>query len=470
MGRRVWGMLGGMVAVALTTPLVAQTRALDGAWTGDLPTGAGPLTIVVTFAGGDRASLAVPSRGLSGIPVTDLALGPSDSLSFAVPADGARFRGQRATPERIDGTWLQAGQRVDLTLRRSAEDAPSVPVRRQTPQAPFPYRVDEVRVEAGVVLACTATRPPEAVEPVPGAILLTVAGANDRDQTHAGHRPYAVLADHLARAGVATLRCDDRGVGGSEGDVLETDLEALTEDALAMIDRLARLDGVGPVGVIGSSEGSVVGSLAAAQAPDQVAFVVLLGGVGVSGADLIRERIVASARAEGATGIERAGVVARFDTLVALVREGGGVGLDSLAEARPDLHERFVELARTAGADDPFLPRDPMDRARLLAGPWYFAQLTLDGGAVLERVESPVLALTGSKDRTNLPGQNLPAIRRALARGGNLDATVEEIPDLNHVFQTARVGGPREYARLEESFAPVALERISTWILARFGG
>jgi pimeloyl-ACP methyl ester carboxylesterase len=150
------------------------------------------------------------------------------------------------------------------------------------------------------------------------------------------------------------------------------------------------------------------------------------------------------------------------------VTAAGGVGADQLERSRPDLYSRLLAIAREVGATDPFLPRDLDERVTLLAGPWYHAQLTLDGAAVLERVRVPVLALTGSKDRVNLPGQNLPAMRLALERAGNPDYQVSEVPELNHVFQTAVEGGIAEYGRLEESFSPQALEIIADWILARF--
>ncbi|MCA9739126.1 MAG: alpha/beta hydrolase [Gemmatimonadetes bacterium] len=343
-------------------------------------------------------------------------------------------------------------------------------LRAQTPVPPFPYTVEERTVEGqGARLACTLTRPMDAAA-APGAVLLTVAGPNDRDQTHSGHKPFLVLADHLTRQGMATLRCDDRGVGGSSGSLTDSSLEDLALDARAMVAALAREPGVGAVGVIGNSEGSVVGALAAAAAPEAVSFVVLLGGVGVEGAAVIGARLESQARQAGVPADVVGPALARFDSLVAIVREVGGVGIEALRRERPELLARLSAMAQEAGRGDPFLPQDPAARTALFAGPWYHDQVTLDGGAVLERVRVPVLALTGSRDRTNLPAQNLPAIAAALERGGNPDFQVTELSGLNHVFQTARVGGMAEYATLEETFSPRALRAISRWIGDRFGG
>ncbi|MBT8404866.1 MAG: CocE/NonD family hydrolase, partial [Gemmatimonadetes bacterium] len=154
--------------------------------------------------------------------------------------------------------------------------------RPQTPQPPFPYDVREIEVAAGAQLSCTLTTPREG-SGWPGVVLQTVAGANDRDQSHSGHRPFFVLADHLTRAGVAVLRCDDRGVGGSEGDVTTTPIDDLAADARALVSYLAALPRVGAVGVIGNSEGSVTGAIAASEGGN-AEFLIMLGGVGVRGA------------------------------------------------------------------------------------------------------------------------------------------------------------------------------------------
>jgi hypothetical protein len=36
---------------------------------------------------------------------------------------------------------------------------------------------------------------------------------------------------------------------------------------------------------------------------------------------------------------------------------------------------------------------------------------------------------------------------------------------LNHLFQTAPTGAPSEYSEIEETIAPVVLDKIASWIL-----
>ena len=82
----------------------------------------------------------------------------------------------------------------------------------------------------------------------------------------------------------------------------------------------------------------------------------------------------------------------------------------------------------------------------------------------MTKLRIPVLAINGEKDLQVSPKQNLPAVRKALEAAGNENFVVEELPGLNHLFQTAKTGAPREYAELEETMSPVALARIAGWI------
>ena len=186
--------------------------------------------------------------------------------------------------------------------------------------------------ESGVVLGCTLTLPP-GDGPFPGAALLTVAGPNDRDQTVFFHRGFAELAHGLATAGVASLRCDDRGVGTSTGDYFQASYDDLAAEALARHRELAARPEVDAdrVGFVGNSEGGAIGPLAASRATEP-AFVVLLAGPGVSGAETLRTQL------DGA--------------IITL-----GIGTERAAELRKQL-ARFLEIQ----AGDPL---DPATRVEL---------------------------------------------------------------------------------------------------------
>ena len=88
----------------------------------------------------------------------------------------------------------------------------------------------------------------------------------------------------------------------------------------------------------------------------------------------------------------------------------------------------------------------------------------------MAKVTCPVLALNGDKDLQVPPQQNLPPIRKALAARGNDNYEVDELPGLNHLFQTAKTGALSEYGEIEETMSPLAMEKVASWILKQTGG
>jgi fermentation-respiration switch protein FrsA (DUF1100 family) len=100
----------------------------------------------------------------------------------------------------------------------------------------------------------------------------------------------------------------------------------------------------------------------------------------------------------------------------------------------------------------------------MLASPWFRYFLDYDPLPALKKVQSPVLALNGSKDLQVSAAENLPLIQKALEEAGNKDVTVKELPGLNHLFQHAESGTPAEYGAIEETISPEVLQTIAEWI------
>lgn len=345
--------------------------------------------------------------------------------------------------------------------------------RPQTPQPPFPYAAEDVRVPnpgAGITLAGTLFIP-EGHGPFPAALLVTGSGPQDRDETLFGHKPFLVLADYLARKGIATLRCDDRGVGASEGNFALATTFDFAKDAEAALDWLAsrpeiRAEGVG---VIGHSEGGIVASIIASRRPG-LGFAVLLAGPGLSGEEILYLQNAAIARASGMgeEAIAKANEV--NSKLYAIAKREGDTGV------------RREELASILEAFMGGKPDDPADlkaarRAQVLPMadsllvPWFGVFLATDPASYLREAKAPVLALIGSKDLQVPPKENLEAIRNALAssRGGDGHSMAVELEGLNHLFQRTTTGLPAEYGFLPETFAPAALEVVGNWLAAVLG-
>lgn len=313
----------------------------------------------------------------------------------------------------------------------------------------------------GIELAGTLTLP-AAPGPSPAVALLGVAGPDDRDQTVGPHRGFAALAALLAESGIASLRWDDRGVGGSSGEYFAASYADLAADALGAVRRLAAEPSVdrSAIGVIGNSEGGAVGPLAAARS-EEVAFVILLAGPGTNGVETIRLQLEA-AIARMSVPAERAGELrSMFDRFIDIARRD-----PPTAETHAEMLAFLRRGGRSLFPPYAFIPADPEELAELLLGRWYRSQLAYDPAAVLPRLRVPVLALVGDKDAVLPADPHLDRLRAHLA--ASPDLTAEVLPGLNHLFQTAVTGSPLEYPLLAEAFAPAAARRISAWILERF--
>jgi hypothetical protein len=446
------------VSAPAAAPPPAAPSEIDGAWLGSLDAGAYKLRLVFKIentADGLSATVDSLDTGLKGIPATSVARS-GNSLTIAITGMGAAFEGTIAADlGSIDGTFTQAGAHLPLLLKR-VKDQSELELRRpQNPVKPYPYREEEVTYAnkaGGNTLAAMLTIPP-GKGPFPAVLLIVGSGPHDRDESVMGHKPFLVLADYLTRKGIVVLRADKRGVGKSTGDHDTATIADHATDAEAGVAYLKARPEVNPrkIGLIGHSEGGIVAPMAAARDRD-VTFIVMMAGSGVPGDQIIVEQGRLIEEASGVSKEKADANAAKERELLALVeKEKDDAVLDK------ELHEKLA-------ADG--MPDAQMGaQIKAISSPWFRNFLTYDPAAALRKVTCPVLALDGSLDLQVPPAQNLPAIRKALEEGGNKHFEVDELPGLNHLFQTAKTGAPSEYVGIEETIAPVALDKMASWIL-----
>ena len=412
------------------------SNAQTGTWMGKLEVQGMKLTIVFHLDG-DEPSMDSPDQAAQGIPV-QVERNGTGKIIIKIPMLGASYEGLWLGKQ-IVGTFTQMGQSLPLSLT-PGEDKLNRP---QTPRGPFPYATEEVSFDNGEAhLEGTLVLPEGYSRRTPVLIFVTGSGQEDRDETIFEHKPFAVIADALGRAGIATLRFDDRGVGGSTGDVISATTEDFRDDALVGIKLLReRFD---KVGVIGHSEGGTIALMLAAD--KQADFIVSLAGMAVSGL----ETVVAQSRVP----LEAAGYPKAT--------------INTYCKAVGDACYVRVHGGRMPFADELDLPDELKQNYQAVLQqiqiPWMIKFLSLDMRPLLGGITCPVLAINGTKDIQVDPESNLGALRSGLP--ANPRNRIEAIEGVNHLFQHCSTGAVSEYRQIEETFAPEALEMIVGWLSA----
>jgi pimeloyl-ACP methyl ester carboxylesterase len=331
-------------------------------------------------------------------------------------------------------------------------------------QVTFQNEPDSISLSGTLVI-------PDSPEPA-AAVILIPSSSLDRDASTGRHRPFEVLAAHLARHGLITLRADSRGVGQSEGDawpaVTKEDLASDAEAAIGYLKGRSEVDTTG-IGLLGHSEGASVAAMVAGRSSD-VSFIVMLAGPGLPGSRVLCSQIrqVAAAFGVGKPVIESH--VELIEASAAILREhrdeaGARDGLRNLYD---DYLHRTTEGGRSALTECGYAA--PESSEHFAAGmllPWMKDFMLYDPRPDLRRVRCPVLSMIGEKDMQVAAEENTDAIREALKQGGNSDAVVIELPGLNHMLQPAATGSPAEYEEIGEAISSSALEAITRWILTQ---
>jgi uncharacterized protein len=432
---------------------------LDGEWNGAVITGSGAkLRLVLRVRTGPYGTVALldsPDQLANGITLQDLAR-DGDKVSFRQAAIRAAYAGAlSADGKTITGNFTQ-GASVPLVFTKAAGPKPAAR-RPQLPVKPYPYREEEVAFDSapGVRLAGTLTLP-LGKGPFPAAVLITGSGPQDRDETVAGHKPFLIIADRLTRDGIAVLRYDDRGFGKSTGDFSKALTSDFAIDAAAGVAFLRRRPDIeaGHVGVIGHSEGGIVAPMVAAKDP-KLGFVVLIAGPGAPLNEVMAAQRLALGPSMGQGPKALGAGQMMMDHAMAAMR-GAKDDADAEARAMAVLTAEGVPLGLSSG--------QVAMMARQISSGWVRALLDYDPRPALARIRAPILAVNGSKDLQVPMRQNLDAIRAATK--ANRDVSIVELPGLNHLLQTAPTGAVGEYADIEETVAPIALDTISNWVVA----
>ena len=414
MKKRLFAILLAMAALTVHAQ-VNTTTALLGSWSGKLKVGAMSLTLVLHLEQADgyvKVSLDSPDQGAKGIPAFKEYLS-DDSLAVKVEAIGMTYRA-RLKEGKLDGTFSQNGFSTKLALSKGVAEVK----RPQMPKSPYPYTTEEMTFrneKDGATLAGTLIWPvgyDKNAKKKPVVVLfVTGSGQQNRDEEVFDHKPFLVIADYLARQGIATLRYDDRATGKSVGgEVKNATTEDFSRDAAAGIDFLRGNKAFGKVGILGHSEGGSIAFMLGAQ--KKVDFIVSLAGPGVKGDTLL---------------------AAQGNRILALSGQPANMTVEKYRQQEAVQQVPWIRW---------FCDYDPSDDIR--------------------KTSCPVFALNGDRDCQVLSSLNLEAIRSLLpVTKRNM---IKEYPALNHLFQHCTIGLPTEYGQIEETISPEVLEDMAKWI------
>lgn len=413
---------------------ISNSNAQTGTWSGKLDVQGIKLSLVFNLDG-DKPTMDSPDQGVRGL-AAQVERGLEGKISIKVPSLAINYEGVWQE-NKIVGTFNQMNVSLPLTLT-PGEDKPNRP---QTPVGPFPYATEEVSFANGnYILSGTLTLPEGYSRKTPVLLMVTGSGQQNRDEELFDHKPFAVIADAFARAGVATLRYDDRGFGDSSAKPMEWTTEDFKLDALAGLELLrGRFD---KVGVLGHSEGGTIAMMIAAE--KKADFIVSLAGMAISGAETLLWQNRVALKGLGFTDEQVESYCKMLETAFD-VRVNGG---------------------RMPNPDDYNVPESLLQNYWAVVAqiqmPYMIHFLSLDARSILGNVTCPVLALNGSKDNQVDHESNLSAIRNGLP--ANSKNYIETIEGVNHLFQHCKTGQVPEYRTIEETFAPEVLEIIVKWM------
>jgi pimeloyl-ACP methyl ester carboxylesterase len=455
------------------TPL-SKLVGPEQVWEGKLSVGGGLGLRIVIHVGKDKggkliAKMDSPDQGAKGLSVDSITLDKT-TLAFEMKRIMGKYEGKiNAAGTEAVGTWTQLGSSFPLTLKKT--EKASELRRPQTPKAPFPYKVVDVSYAnkpGGVTLSGTLTEP-EGNGPFPAVILISGSGPQDRDETIFEHKPFLVLADTLTRRGIAVLRLDDRGMGGTTGNTETSTSDDFAGDVMAGINFLKTRSEIDArhLGLLGHSEGGIIAPMVASRTPD-VAFIVLMAGTGLPGQEILQlqSHLILKAAGTDESELKQSLEIQKKLIQIARSEKDEKVMETKMGDVLKELSASLPEDKRKELAQKDALIKSGMKQVRL---PWFRYFLNYDPRPTLSKVRCPVLAIIGEKDLQVPPKENLSQIESTLKAAGNTRITVKQLPGLNHLFQTCKTGAPSEYADIEETIAPAALKVMADWITEQAG-
>ena len=461
-----------LFSILLIHPTYSQ-QVINGSWSGAIQIMGAELGIDVKFkteTDSIRGTIDIPPQNAKDLKLIHIAFA-SPKVYFELPAGTIAVFDGELQGDSITGKFLQSGMEGKFYLKKTSDDATlkkdTLP--EKTVIEELPYNSEEVTFTNGDITFAGTITTPKTEGKHPAVVMITGSGPQNRDEELVGFKPFKIIADYLTRNGIAVLRYDDRGVGGSTGkNVSEYTSEDFAGDVLEAVKFLKTRPDINPeqIGLIGHSEGGIVAPISASKSKD-VAFIILIAGTGVKGIDILKEQTSLIMKANDAKEEEIKETTEMFEKVYKVIESNG-----DWSELHKEFEKSILESYDEMTEEQKKTITDKNEYAKSMAdlqikqmqSIWMKYFIVYNPAPTLEKVTCPVLMLFGELDLQVPPSQNREPMEKALEKGGNKDFKTMIFPKANHLFQSATTGSPNEYAKLPKEFVPGFLDAMKDWI------
>lgn len=409
-----------------------------------------------------------PSQTKQPFPATDFSFA-NDTLRMVLGDLGVKMTlAYNRKDNTFAGTFRQGMMKTDITFTPC--DTLSSFNRPQTPQPPYSFIGEQVTIrrkdknDNEIVITGTLaipTCPAPTKGGYPAAVLVSGSGQQNRDSELFLHKPFLVWAEELAKQGIATLRYDDRGTGGSTGDYTKATSYDYADDAEAVFDFLRKHEKIDAkhCGIVGHSEGGMIAPLVAAR-NKKVTFVVMLAGPGCKGSEVLYQQNEVLIRNQVEDPTLRAIALGCSRELFDVVPNTSEDAMSSTVMEILARHTRDIskEQARALGLHK----GNAIMLAQQYNLPWMKTFMQIDPSVYLPKVKCPIMAVNGEKDSQVLSEPNIKAIQEHATSCPRL--VCKTYPKLNHLFQECETGLSKEYIFIEQSVAPQVMDDVAKFI------
>ncbi|WP_153848177.1 alpha/beta hydrolase family protein [Sphingobacterium paramultivorum] len=436
----------------------SHAQTFDGSWKGEVEVSGQKLLLVFNIqkdsAGKWNGTFESPMQTAQKFAINQIRI-EHDSIWMDVRNIGLLYAGFLDRDKDVMKGVMKQGPFESAMILVRSENAQSGLSRKQDVFPPYSYTEEEVEFKnsAGNALLTGSLTYPKSGGPFPAVVLINGSGQQNRDSEVFGHRPFKVLADHLTKNGFAVLRYDDRGVGGSKGEVnLATTID-FASDANAAVDFLSKkaVVDVDKIGMIGHSEGALIAEIVASE-NGKVKYIALLSGPVIKGDSLLILQSYALGKVGGLS--EKA-----LDVNKANNRKLYNILLED--EPPKVLAESLEKELIQQNNGNPLTP-DMKIKLSPMMSPWFRTFLRIDPAYYLKQVKVPIFASFGGKDVQVPANENIYCLQHLHLN--TTDVTIKDYPNLNHLFQNAQTGKIEEYFENSESFNEQLMDDLTKWL------